>query len=652
MKETIRKNIYWFICSAACAVILIGRAVSFIPYGGATLNFNDFPVLIYTAEAARRFHAANGLLWGYDPHFMAGYPLGFIWNSNVAIQWLAVHFPKAPVLTVVRWFFQIGLLSFPVFWWLTLRNFGLTRRESAVGFLLGGFYFLLGMPVLFFAAGMLTAGAITYFSLFAASCVYRYSRDGGAWWFAVVVSLAVGLFIHKTAALILLIPGFVAAFGMVKGKHFLRFAGLVAAVAVAVAVNWFWIKPVLLFANHIKNLSEAPFWQNKDLLRPLKDYFTGSVVMNNLTFSGAYGAIHSGLLLLLLATGVASLYRAATRGEKEKALFIGASAAGLWLYSYYGAYLPIGDTLNPTRYFPVAQLLLAAAGGAAVVTKNGSETGEKSGWGVGKIVFAVIPIICLAGMIYAANRLRPFEYLLNFPANRDVADLTERIKALPGGARIMIEDSGVMDAESGGQVYGNSQALSNFGLMTGKEFVGGPYPYVFEDYHYVSFQDGRAFGKPLSEFNPEELLHRLKLYNVKWIVCWSDASTVYFGKYAGYFKSFHRVGKFEFFEVLPYMPTYFLKGSGEVGAEYSRIHVHQRYVPATRGEIVLAQNNTNTPESYNVVQKPSEIILKYHWSPGLRVRPPAKLEMYRVEGDPVGFIKVVDPPENFDIYLQ
>ncbi|MFA6448298.1 MAG: hypothetical protein WCX65_02420 [bacterium] len=624
MMKALKSNLWLLACSAGGFVILIGRAVEF-SLRGATLNFNDFPVMVYMAEAARRFHAATGLLWGYDPHFMAGYPLSFIWNSNVAIQWFAVHFPGSPALGVVRAFFAAGLFMFPLIWWWTLRNFGLSRREASVAFLLGGLYFLIGVPVMFFAAGMLTAGMVTYMSLFAASFIYRYARDGGAWWIGAAAATAIALFVHKTAFVILFIPAVAALVMAAKEKRYARIAGLAAAGGVALAVNWFWIRPMLIFLKHIENVAEAPFWQNKDLLRPLKDYFAGSVVMNNIAFEGLYGWLHSAALTLLLIAGICGCVVLLRRGNRRLAAFLAVSAAGLWAYSYYGAYLPGGASLNPTRYFPSAQLLLAAAGGAAFAGPG--KAGDKRNVFASAAVI-IVPLICLAGMVYASNRLKPFEYLLNWPASQEVASLVERIKSLPPGGRIMIEDSGVMDTEGGGQIYGKAQTLAMFGLMTGREFIGGPYPYVFLDYHRVSFQDGRVFGRSLSDFNTEELRRELERYNVKWVICWSGGSREYFRNYEGYYAYLGRQDKFEIFELKGYNPTFFLKGAGAVKADYSRIEV--RGARAEGGEIVL----------------------KYHWMDGCRAKPAARLERFPAGGDPAGFIRVIDPPKDFDIIFQ
>ncbi len=626
--KLIKGNIPWLLFAVCGFVVLVGRAVMFYNLGDATFNFNDFPILTYTAEAARRFHAESGLLWGYEPHFMAGYPLGFIWNSNVSIQWFAVRFADAPALQVVRAFFLAGLFLFPLIWWWTLRNFGMTRREASGSFLLGSLYFLLGMPILFFLSGMLTAGAVTYISLFSASFIYRYGRDGGLWWIGAAVSAAFVLFIHKTAVVILFIPVCLVAVMIIRRRGYARLAGLAAAGVVVLAVNWFWIRPTLLMMRHIKSLPEAPFWQNRDLLRPFKDYFTGGVVMNNLELTGAYGVLHGVALWLLLITGIAGIFKWLRGGEHDRAAFFAVTAGGLWVYSYYGAFLPGGDTLNPTRYFPVAQMWLAAAGGAMF---SGGFSGKRDRGGklpaFAVATQAVVSIVCIAGMVYASNRLKPFEALLTWPMPPQVTALVERIEALPRGGRIMIEDSGVMNMESGGRVYGESQILSHFGLWTGREFVGGPYPYVFEDYHYVSFQDGRAFGRSLSDFNPKELLERLKLYNVKWIICWSSGCREYFNAYGGYYRFADRSDRFDIFEVSGYEPTYFLKGGGRVTADYGKLSV------------------------YGARANDGSVVLKYHWMAGCRSEPALKVAPYRVPGDPVGFIQVLDPPEKFVILM-
>jgi hypothetical protein len=618
------ENILIAILAAAGACVLIGTAFSFAGPCAGRYNFNDFPILAYQAEAARRFHAVSGGLWGYDPHFMAGWPLTFIWNSNVAVQWLAVRLPGVPAIGIVRGFFFSGLLLFPPVWWWTLRNFGLDRRQAAGSFLLGGVYFLIGMPALLFVVGMPAAGVATYLSLFAASFVYRYARDGGLWWLGVAVLAPLSLFIHKTTVIMLFVP-VIFSFGLLASRREGKKTALLAlAGAIAVTANLFWIRVALAFATHIRNAPEAPFWQNRDLLQPLKDYFTGSAAMNNVVFSGSYGTIHSLILLALGILGIAGIIKMWRAGERARAMFFLAPAAGLWFYSYYGAFLPGGATLNPTRYFAVAQLWLAVPAGIALAGRRESGAPRRA---AGRAALAVVSILCIACMVYASSRLKTFDYMLELPVPPDVAELIENIKQLPQGGRIALEDSGVMDKQGGGQVYGKGQLPALFGVWTGREFIGGPYPYIFEDYHYASLQDGRAFGKPLADYRPEDLLKKLELYNVKWIVCWSGGCREYFRKFGGYYSRTAWLGKFEIFEVSGYNPTNFVKGSGNAEADYGKIEV-----------------SGAAPEN-------GEIVMKYHWIPIYRTDPDLCVETYPVEGDPAGFIKVKNPPAHFVIYL-
>jgi hypothetical protein len=47
-----------------------------------------------------------------------------------------------------------------------------------------------------------------------------------------------------------------------------------------------------------------------------------------------------------------------------------------------------------------------------------------------------------------------------------------------------------------------------------------------------------------------------------------------------------------------------------------------------------------------------EIILKYHFVPGLVASPPARLEPVKLDGANLPFIRLVQPPERLEIYMQ
>ncbi|HOO56383.1 MAG TPA: hypothetical protein PLN69_06150 [bacterium] len=621
----LKQNGWWLAGSAAMLVLLVGLVSEFAGLPGRdSIYFNDFSILTYQVEAARRFHEATGLLWGYDPHFMGGYPLGFIWNSNIALQWLGVRFGGLTAGAVVFRFFITGLALFPLSWWVSARVMGFSRGESGGAFLLGGLYFLVGIPAMFFLGGMLTAGAVTYFSILAAAFIYRYSRDGGLWWAGVAVVVPLAIFIHKTAIVILLPCACFALVWVLARRRWLRLAGLFAAAAVAFIFNYQWIHVVMASMTYSSVVREAPFWTNFDVLRPLKDYFTGSMMMNMKEFGGAYGAVHSVVLCGLLAAGAAGFAGLWKRGERTLALYAGVCGTAILVYSYYGSFLPGGDMLNPARYFPVAQLWFALPGGVALASFAASR--GKSSIARTLAVYGIV-VVVIACSFYAHNRLRQVRYLLARQPGQEIEALCGYIKALPPGARIMIEDSGDMDAESGGQVYGKSQVLSHFGLRTGREFVGGPYPYVFLKYHRVSFQDGRAFGQKISDISPEEMKARLELYNVKWIICWSDSARSYFSKFTGYFMHRDRVGRFDVFELPDYEPNYLIGATARVEADYSRIRVSG----------LRAEGRTVT--------------LKYNWVEFISAEPGMVLYKCEEEKTPAGIICIDNPAPDFTLSM-
>jgi len=85
------------------------------------------------------------------------------------------------------------------------------------------------------------------------------------------------------------------------------------------------------------------------------------------------------------------------------------------------------------------------------------------------------------------------------------------------------------------------------------------------------------------------------------------------------------IDKFTFYEVLR-KPSFFLKGSGTVQADYNRI--------------ILSDLQ---PED-------NEIIISYHWMKYLVTDSGVDVERVLLGGDPVGFIKIKNPPEKLIIY--
>jgi hypothetical protein len=62
----------------------------------------DWCSQFYWSHAARHFQAQNGRLWGYDPYFMAGYPLDFVFNSSLPVQMAAAALPRLNLAPLIK----------------------------------------------------------------------------------------------------------------------------------------------------------------------------------------------------------------------------------------------------------------------------------------------------------------------------------------------------------------------------------------------------------------------------------------------------------------------------------------------------------------------------------------------------------------------
>ena len=156
---------------------------------------------------------------------------------------------------------------------------------------------------------------------------------------------------------------------------------------------------------------------------------------------------------------------------------------------------------------------------------------------------------------------------------------------------------------------------------TGLEVIGGPYPLVWLQHNFANFASMkglgipngvRLFGRDLRAFDPEQLRSYLAAYNVGWVVAYTDESVSTFAR-AAWLRPVATVGRYRIYENADAL-TPFLTGTGSVRTEYGAIHVSN----ASRGELVL----------------------KYHWAPGLTSDPPQELVPHPVLDDPVPFIRL------------
>jgi len=187
--------------------------------------------------------------------------------------------------------------------------------------------------------------------------------------------------------------------------------------------------------------------------------------------------------------------------------------------------------------------------------------------------------------------------------------------------RILIEDS---EYDSGHQFYG-AHFPALFPEYVKREYLCGPRPMYPVKHSYASFTAGVLFEREIADYSLEELQQMFDLYNVKWIVCWSKTTKDFFDQHPDYLTLAGTVDRFSIYQVSR-EPSCFLKGSGKVKADYNRLELSQ----------IHAEDNA--------------IIISYHWMKQLRTEPERRLERVFLGGDPIGFIRILDPPSTLVVY--
>ena len=163
-----------------------------------------------------------------------------------------------------------------------------------------------------------------------------------------------------------------------------------------------------------------------------------------------------------------------------------------------------------------------------------------------------------------------------------------------------------------GRIHDRGHMVGLYVLASGREFIGGPYPFI----DFANSWDGFAFGRRLDDTPPVELDRLLDMYNVKWMLCHTaSCRTAALSDGA--------VARAELGPVTAYEraldTSFFLKGSGRV-------------VERCFNRLELA------------IDSREGVILKYHWVPGLAATPAAEVVPVLLVSGARPFIEIKNPP--------
>ena len=307
------------------------------------------------------------------------------------------------------------------------------------------------------------------------------------------------------------------------------------------------------------------------------------------------------------------------------------------MLGYCGSAIGTIYTLSPLRFaLPLYALLcIAAARGVAGVGLVARLVDRMGGRALRLGISALLTLTIVAVASWkvttdwseSASPLAVRSLKVRFPAELEEILGWLRTNTNRDG-RILIEDA-VHDFSSFEDlhVWFGGHIPSLLPYLLEREIIGGPTETCHLVHHFASFQSGILFGRSADTFSEETLEDYLDAYNIGWAVCWSEEAKALFRRFDRLAVSEKCVGRFEIF-TMSIPRSFIIGGTGSVTASPDRI------------ELQGAKTDG------------ASIVLKYHWMDGLRAEPERTVEKAQVLDDPVGFIRVVDPPEEMVIVLD
>ena len=592
-------------------------------FSNAPIYTDDYAMHFSQCLSAKRFLSSFGKCWGYDPFVLAGLPRGALVNADNK-AWELLFFVLSPFSEgfAFKSYLLLFLLLYPFFLYAAARNFSLSRGTSTIALVLAMLFFYLSIAIDFISWGMVSYVFMSYFSIYLFSLFYKLF-ERFTWKQYVILTLlsSVILLMHILSPLHLFIPLLILYALTAKNAPRSHHALMVLMAVIVLMLNSYWLIPVAQFFPDKTTRPENYNFtlQIDSLVEPIHVYMQQK---QSLLHRKAPQLNNTFMDVILLLFGICGFY--SWWKERKMKLMLPFMGGTLFLFviAYYGSHTDFFAQLQPQRFtIPLNIFLIipASAGILLILQTLFKGRSVPATCFISSLIFVVLvgPVAKPLKAIYTYNLYRlscefptPLKELLNWLENHTNRE-----------GRILIEDS---ESDTFHQYYG-AHFPALFPEYTKREYLCGPRPMYPIKHSYASFTAGVLFEKKIEDYSLDELKKSFDLYNVKWIVCWLDTSKNFFNQYPAYLVKKAAIDRFTIYQVHR-RPSFFLKGEGGVKSDYNRLELSQ------------------------IVTEDDEIIINYHFMKGLKTDPERTLERVLIGGDPIGFIRIVNPPRSLVIY--
>jgi hypothetical protein len=359
-------------------------------------------------------------------------------------------------------------------------------------------------------------------------------------------------------------------------------------------------------------VEQLPLFASADPLTFLIDYMG---TKGYWTFRPSF--MEKGFRLALLILGVLGIIQLIKKDNRNVGLTIVSGASGLFLLTYFGAFIPTIAAWQPLRFKVPLDLFLVI--GAA----HGIDS-----WLRGRKAFRfhLVPVVAVLGALAFVINVFQTESTGRL---RSRSEMRPEIIAMvdwiahqtPRDARVLFEESG----DETGFVYDGMYLSAFLPHLTGRQLIGGPINLYNDRHHFAEFHSGKLFKRDIGSITDDELRNYLRLYNIGAVVAFHPLSVKKLLAIPGLVTVDQRVGPIYLMKVNQPL-SWFVEGEGQVQASANRLELSNL--------------------------KGSQIVLKYHWVEGLFATPAVKLMPIELADDPIPFIKLIDPPPSLVLQLR
>ena len=609
-----RFRVDWFVPMLSVALCLAHGFLIFVAMGGRSGLLGEWPIL--TMDHGIHYHHGlmtgtflrmTGTTAGYDPYFMAGYPMSVVSGLSTTMPDL--------VMLASRWVgpgvaYKVHVLACAAMtpWLMAAAAMAWRQKPGVVlgSILLYLAYFWSDFPRVYAAMGMSTYLLSIPLGLLTVACLTNYLRKGGfGAWLATAATASAVFLVHVTSPLLVGPSGLVAYVVAVirsrrEGRPFpvSRHLGLAAVPIVILAVNAFWWLPGYWLAS-TKGPSDYAFSHPEPVLGRI-----GRMVWDEAPIQ----AVSLGLGLI----GLAALAR---RDPVAASALGGFLAAGFGWGYLAGAFRGL-DPLQPGRHtyacFSAACIAAGIGLGEILARLRAAKGGRLDLWAVvgfvliGVRVFGMGTNYSIRGSVFG-----PTPFLSSAPAPR-MLWLVDRLRLYTKpGERLLYEESGF--AVPGlTDPYGDRHFSAILPETVGVEVIGGPYLHSTVTAKVTQFGEGRLFG--VKDWGRDHFVRYARLYRPAAIACWSPKARAFCKANPDLVRVSEDDGTMLIGRVLGFEGAT-IRGKAEVEAGPGRLVV-RGLSPGPDGLVVL----------------------RYHAVPGLVSDPPVPIEGVTLEEDPVPFI--------------